>query len=161
MAISKKIRQKIYDKYDGHCAYCGCILEKGWHVDELLPVRRRYKTIPSYFVHKETGNKIEFLGLMPDGDNRTMYNYVKSKTIVDGCEHPENYNIENQMPSCPVCNINKHSDSLENFRKLIQNFPRTLNETKVQYRMAKKYGLIIEDIKPVVFYFEKVPNETK
>lgn len=27
MAISKKIRQAVYEKYDGHCAYCGCKLE--------------------------------------------------------------------------------------------------------------------------------------
>ena len=23
MAISKEIRQKVYDMYNGHCAYCG------------------------------------------------------------------------------------------------------------------------------------------
>ena len=41
--MKKADRQKIFDKFEGHCAYCGCKLEKGWHVDELLPVRRGYK----------------------------------------------------------------------------------------------------------------------
>lgn len=24
---NKKLRQEIYDKYNGHCAYCGCEIE--------------------------------------------------------------------------------------------------------------------------------------
>lgn len=27
MSFSKKVRQQVYDKYDGHCAYCGCALK--------------------------------------------------------------------------------------------------------------------------------------
>jgi len=115
MAVSKKDRQIIFDKYDGHCAYCGNLLEKGWHVDELLPVRR-------------------------NGDGT--------------CLHPERFSIDNQMPSCPSCNINKHSMSLEEFRMLIAVFINSLNKRSVQYKIAKKFGLIKEISKPVVFYFE-------
>ena len=25
--ISKKVREIVYQKYDGHCAYCGCEIE--------------------------------------------------------------------------------------------------------------------------------------
>lgn len=34
-------RQAVYDKYDGHCAYCGCKLEsiKDMQVDHILPQR--------------------------------------------------------------------------------------------------------------------------
>ena len=31
--LNKKLRQEIYNKYDGHCAYCGCKIEMkdmGW-----------------------------------------------------------------------------------------------------------------------------------
>lgn len=28
-AIPKKIRKKVYEKYNGHCAYCGCEMELG------------------------------------------------------------------------------------------------------------------------------------
>jgi len=127
MAVSKKDREIIFSKYGGKCAYCGDTLQKGWHVDELLPVRRNMK-----------------------------YNKDKSKFVHDGTyEHPERLNIDNQIPSCPSCNINKHSMSLEEFRNLIAGFMKHLNEVSTQYKIAKRYGLINETIKPIVFYFER------
>jgi 5-methylcytosine-specific restriction endonuclease McrA len=33
-------REKVFSKYDGRCAYCGELLQKGWHVDHMLPIRR-------------------------------------------------------------------------------------------------------------------------
>jgi hypothetical protein len=44
--------------------------------------------------------------------------------------------------------------SLEEFRSLIQGFMKHLNELNTQYKIAKRYGLVIENIKPIVFYFE-------
>lgn len=127
MAVSKKDREIIYNKYNGKCAYCGCELEKGWHVDELLPVRRNMK-----------------------------WNKEKNRYVWDGtCEHPERLNIDNQMPSCPSCNINKHSLPLESFRDLIAGFINSLNRDSTQYKIAKRYGLVSETIKPVLFYFEE------
>lgn len=38
-AIPKKIRELIYSKYSGHCAYCGCELEyKDMQVDHINSV---------------------------------------------------------------------------------------------------------------------------
>lgn len=37
MAISKKVRQLVHDKFGGKCAYCGIVLVKGWHVDHIKP----------------------------------------------------------------------------------------------------------------------------
>lgn len=122
MATSKKNRQLIFNKYKGRCAYCGCELEKGWHVDELLPVKR---IIGDYGVW--TGKY----------------------------EHPERLTINNQMPSCPSCNINKHSMTLEDFRGLVAGFMFHLNHRNTQYKIAKRYGLIEETIKPIIFHFEK------
>lgn len=40
-AISKKMREAVYNKYNGHCAYCGKVLEpKGWQLDHIIPVQR-------------------------------------------------------------------------------------------------------------------------
>lgn len=40
MAISKEKRLKIYNKYNGRCAYCGCKLEyKDMQVDHIIPQR--------------------------------------------------------------------------------------------------------------------------
>lgn len=42
-AISPKVREEIFKKYDGHCAYCGKILSRGaWQVDHLIPVQREH-----------------------------------------------------------------------------------------------------------------------
>jgi len=124
-------REIIRMKFNNKCAYCGCELQKGWHVDELYPVIRNYK-----------------------------WNKDKTRYIHDGTYmNPKNLNIDNQMPSCPSCNINKHSMTLEDFRHLIENFIISLNRDSTQYKIAKRYGLIKEEIKPVVFYFEKLTKE--
>lgn len=129
MAVSKKNREIIFNKYGGRCAYCACELEKGWHVDELLPVERQRK-------------------------------FVNGKWITDkskypsGMKYPEHLNINNQMPACPSCNINKRYLSIEEFRNLIAGFMKHLNEVSTQYKIAKRYGLVKETIEPIVFYFE-------
>lgn len=39
--IPKKTREAVYNKYNGHCAYCGKVLEpKGWQLDHIIPVQR-------------------------------------------------------------------------------------------------------------------------
>lgn len=37
--IPKAVRQKVYDKYNGHCAYCGCEIDyKDMQVDHIESV---------------------------------------------------------------------------------------------------------------------------
>jgi hypothetical protein len=126
---TKKDRQIIFEKYDGRCAYCGCELQKGWHIDEVEPCRREY-----------------------------AWDRDKMKTVFTGYTHPERLHIDNQNPACASCNINKHSMSLEEFRDSIAKFIRSLNEYSTQYKIAKRYGLIHEVDKPVLFYFEQVSS---
>jgi hypothetical protein len=39
--ISKKVRLQVYNKYDGHCAYCGKKIEyKDMQLDHLIPRQR-------------------------------------------------------------------------------------------------------------------------
>ncbi len=44
--------------------------------------------------------------------------------------------------------------SLEDFRKLVGGFIKSLNRDSTQYKIAKRYGFVVEVEKPVVFYFE-------
>lgn len=37
MKITKEQREQVRLKYGGRCAYCGCELQKGWHVDHIKP----------------------------------------------------------------------------------------------------------------------------
>ena len=47
-AIPKKVRIEVYNKYNGHCAYCGKKIEyKAMQVDHLIPVQReRWQKYP-------------------------------------------------------------------------------------------------------------------
>lgn len=139
MATSKKDRQIIFNKFGGHCAYCGDELQKGWHIDEVLPVRRGWE-----YIKDQNGNRIWDANIGKYGD------WKKLVTVM----HPERFHIDNQMPACASCNINKHSNSIESFRLLIGGFIKSLNRDSTQYKIAKRYGLVEEKTKPIVFYFE-------
>lgn len=127
--MTKADRQKIFDKFSGRCAYCGCELQKGWHVDEVEPVRRNY-------THEYDGAKGRFI------------------RKITGSVHPERFTIENQNPACASCNINKHSEPLESFRESIKQYVQSLNLYSTQYKIGKRYGLIKETGIEVKFYFE-------
>ena len=154
MAVSKKQREIIFNKFGKRCAYCGDPLQKGWHVDEIEPVRRKHKIIHSHYIHKSTGEVANTHHLSENAFSEQNFQFVPEKTVADGYTHPERLHIDNQNPSCASCNINKHSDSLETFRRRISGFIVSLNRDSVQYKVAKRYGLIKEKIKPIVFYFE-------
>lgn len=141
--MKKADREIVFNKFGGKCAYCGEVLQKGWHVDEIEPVRRTWE-----YVLDENGKRVRKGG--------SEYGEFLTRTKV---LHPERFNLDNQYPACASCNINKHSGSLEEFRELIQGFMKHLNEINTQYKIAKRYGLVKEEIKPVVFYFETIKNE--
>jgi hypothetical protein len=135
MAIPKAIRQQVFNKYGGKCAYCGCDLQKGWHVDHVEPCRRLTESVCI---------------VQPKG----VYPRYKWVDRFVGYSNPDANHIDNYMPSCPSCNINKHGDTIEEFRLNISGYLNSLNLRMVQYKMAKKYGLVEETGKPVVFFFE-------
>lgn len=137
--MNKENRELIRMKFGGRCAYCGCELQKGWHVDEIEPIKRGWK-----YRLDESGNRI----LNGNGD------YLKDFYM----ECPENLHIDNQNPACASCNINKHSDTLEQFRLNIARYLESLNKRMVQYKMVKKYGLVRETGIEVKFYFETLKN---
>lgn len=71
------------------------------------------------------------------------------------CLNPHNDTEENKVPACASCNIEKHSYTIEQFRRNISNFINSLNKYHNQYKFAKKYGLVQETDKEVEFWFEK------
>lgn len=84
---------------------------------------------------------------------------VRDDREPSGMLHPERDVIENLTPSCRSCNHIKSSASLESFRLYIQRFINSLNRDSVQYKFAKRYGLVQETEIPVVFYFETFTNK--
>jgi len=129
----KTDRQIIFDKFGGKCAYCGCELQKGWHVDHIQPIVRDFK----YSKHK---SRFEHTG---------------------SCRNPKNENLDNYNPSCASCNIQKNSFTLEQFRNNIKQFVNSLNQYSTQYKFAKRYGLITETNIDVIFYFETFNTNEK
>lgn len=128
MSVGKKQREIVFKKYNGKCAYCGCDLQKGWHVDHVQAVRRN-----------DSDESIERM------------NKIRSVKLVRGENSIENYN-----PSCRQCNIWKSTYTIEQFRKEIAEQVKRLNDYSANYRNAKRYGLIEEKLAPVIFHFENV-----
>lgn len=71
---------------------------------------------------------------------------------------PENDKVENLMPACPPCNIDKHSFSMEEWRRKLQDATNVLSRNSPTYRHAKRFGLVKETGANVVFYFESQGN---
>ena len=42
MALSKKQRAALREKWGGKCAYCGCDLGNNWHADHIEAVDRKW-----------------------------------------------------------------------------------------------------------------------
>lgn len=46
MAISKQVRERVYNKYDGHCAYCGVEIEyKKMQVDHIVAALHNWDNV--------------------------------------------------------------------------------------------------------------------
>ena len=118
MAIKKEVREAVYAKYNGRCAYCGREIKyKDMQVDHFTP---------------------------------------KNGYSVKGSD-----DISNLMPSCRMCNHYKRANSLELFRIYIAEIPRKLRLNNYIYKVGVAYGNVIENEKPIVFYFEQVEQPTK
>lgn len=67
--IPKSVRKLVYEKYNGHCAYCGCeIPEKGFNVDHLHCLRN-YE-----YTEEFTGIDVHDIGnLMPSCGSCNRY----------------------------------------------------------------------------------------
>ena len=107
--LTREERREVYNKFDGHCAYCGRQIGiRQMQVDHFLPLRC--------------------------GGADELYNMV---------------------PSCRMCNENKGKYTVNQFRHNIENVPWKLCRDFKGYLIAKKYGIIKEVKKPIVFYYEK------
>ena len=117
MSFSKKKREAVYAKYDGHCAYWGRAIDiKDMQVDHFLPLRP--------------------LGIEEAGTD----------------------DMSNLMPACRMCNHYKRANTMETFRRYIEEIPRKLRENYI-YKVGVAYGNVIEHEKPIKFYFEQIGGQ--
>ena len=132
MNLSKEKRAGIKAMFGGKCAYCGIELpEKGWHVDHVESVQRKYK----YTREPNTGHG----RLVPTGEFWVPERDVES----------------NLFPSCGPCNIHKSSNPLETWRSELERIVGILQRNYPTYRHAVRFGQVAEQPSPIVFWFEK------
>lgn len=116
--ISKNMRLQIWEKYNHHCAYCGCDLKyEEMQVDHIESV------------------------------------YISS--MKNQCKDTQNDEIDNLMPSCRMCNYYKSVGGIGSFRRNLQETLMRNVRRPFDYRLAVKYGLVVEEVKPIKFYFEQ------
>lgn len=131
--IPRVMRQKVYDKYHGHCAYCGKEIKIGdMQVDHIIPVMK------SYYGTKEAAEKVR-------------------QMIADGSFN----DVGNLMPSCRACNYYKSMGDIEQLReRILTELEHTCRST-FQTRLAMQYGMIEYKEWDGKFYFEKAMEDEK
>lgn len=137
--MTKKLRQQVYEKYNGKCAYSGTGLKEDWQVDHLIPLQ-----------------SFAIWNLSPElRESRYGISWDKN-------------DIENLMPVQKIVNHYKRGLILSDFRewylgglhKRLKKLPKKTNSQKTIER--KKYLMEVAELfgitedKPFngVFYFE-------
>jgi len=73
-------------------------------------------------------------------------------------DYPERHTIDNMNPSCPPCNIDKHSMRLDDWRGVIERSNDVLARDVSTFRRAVRYGLVSLRNEPVMFFFERMES---
>ncbi len=130
MRLNKQQRESLRGKFAGLCAYCGMPLGDRWHADHIERVERK-------------------LELVRDGGTARL-------RTTSEVHRPERDTLDNLNPACAPCNLDKHTLSLESWRKKLQGAVGVLTRNHPTYRHAVRFGLVRETGASVVFYFERV-----
>jgi len=125
LRLTKKQRAVLREKFGGRCAYCGDLLTDRWHADHIKPVRRT------------------------DWMQRVGF-----RTPPRGPDYPERDVVENMNPACAPCNIDKHTMSLAEWRRVIAHSNEVLERDVSTFRRALRFGLVVMTDAPVKFFFE-------
>lgn len=127
---NSQIREILFQKTNGCCGYCGKNLNRRFTVDHIIPKSRFKKIIRT---QRET--------IHPD---------LAHLTIGD-INH-----IDNKMAACEICNKNKSDSTIEEFRERLQLITKSIRNSNNLYQLGKRFGTIIENNSPIIFYFEKI-----
>lgn len=131
MKLNRTQRERLKMKFGGKCAYCGHDLSDRWQADHVKPVNREFRWVPQKF--------------------------GASKAVATGkMANPENDREDNLVPACPACNNDKHSSTLEQWRRRLEELPGVCQRNHSAFRHAVRFGLITPTPGPVVFYFERL-----
>ncbi len=143
----KQIRELVYKKYDGHCAYCGKKIElKDMQIDHFVPLLRGWSD--EYITAVNSREDYELWVKILKEEGKPIPTYEQYKHVRGKNE------LSNYMPACRSCNFRKGTFDIETFRKEIGLQAEHLMQT-FQGRMSAAYGLVSYTPHKVEFYFEK------
>lgn len=125
--IKKSKRAQVFAKFNGHCAYCGETLHT-FQVDHIVPKK-------NFAQH--------------------IHNRIKVPAFLQHLTETDVNHIDNLFPSCYSCNSYKDSMDVETFRNELNLLIERLNKYSTQYRIVKRYGMVNETNKKLIFHFEK------
>lgn len=98
------------------------------------------------------GCELEYKDMQVDHIKSIYSNMDYKQTMTE----QEMYSIENLLPACRQCNFYKSVFTLEVFRERLQTTMIKNLRKNFGYRLAVKYGLVEEKMKPITFYFERL-----
>lgn len=101
------------------------------------------------------GCELEYKDMQVDHIKSIYSNMDYKQTMTE----QEMYSIENLLPACRQCNFYKSVFTLEVFRERLQTTMIKSLRKNFGYRLAVKYGLVEEKMKPITFYFERLRGE--
>lgn len=101
------------------------------------------------------GCELEYKDMQVDHIKSIYSNMDYKQTMTE----QEMYSIENLLPACRQCNFYKSVFNLEVFRERLQTTMIKNLRKNFGYRLAVKYGLVEEKMKPITFYFERLRGE--
>lgn len=119
-------RQKVYDKYNGHCAYCGKEIEiKDMQVDHIFPKNK------AHWLKSDVMKREERLNINDIND------------------------FENLNPSCRRCNHYKRAQTLREFRGTMTTIHQRIKSNYIN-KVGFDFGILTLKPFDGLFYFEKV-----
>lgn len=65
----------------------------------------------------------------------------------------------NMLPACRSCNHYKATLTVEKYRKYIESVPDRLNRDSIPFTVGKRFGIIEEKRRPILFWYEEMKIE--
>lgn len=111
--------------------------------------RKRLSEQERQAVLQKTNRRCAYCGIELDS-NRFQVDHVVPLRLGGKDE------MENMLPACRSCNHYKRGNSLEGWRRMLEQTPEVLRRDSYTYRQAVKFGLVMPTPKKVKFYFEQL-----
>lgn len=174
MAISKKLRQQVYDKFNGLCAYTGKPLEDDWQVDHAISKCYSEQVLikEKHWLNLITGEELSMQTFndrhreeLEKGNRQFGYDWKNIASKYKPIK--ENNSIDNLLPALKIINHYKRAYTVDGFRKFMLTFHERLNKLpkktlvpatvrRIEYmnEIANHFDITIEKPFNGVFYFE-------